>query len=95
MYMRRKFVCYVRVSAYGRARVCIRARQKSDSSELPKNYYDSLIVRMILSRMGGCVCVCVYVCVCVCMCVCMYVCVYIYNIIYHIRIHVYPIILRV
>jgi len=50
--MRRKFVCYVRVSAYGRARVCTRARRKSDSSELPKNYYDSLIVRTILSRMG-------------------------------------------
>jgi len=49
--MRRKFVCYVRVSAYGRARVCIRARRKSDSSELPKNHYDSLIVRTI-SRMS-------------------------------------------
>lgn len=35
-----------------RARMYIYARRKSDSSELPKNHYDSLIIRTILPRMG-------------------------------------------
>jgi len=65
MYMYRKFVglcvgACVCVCGCGRARVCIYiyiyiyiyARRKSDSSELPKNHYDSLILRTILPRMG-------------------------------------------